>query len=89
MLRIKTTRRQPLSARSVWVSSPDILAALNTRGFQPAKGRAELDTETPAGEGEMGALDLELIIKIILKELAKCHAEQAQLRAYLERTEKS
>lgn len=89
MLKIKTTRRQPLSARSVWVSSPEILGVLNTRGFKPAKGRAELDTDTPAGEGEMGALDLELIIKIIFKELAKCQASQAQLKASLERTEKS
>jgi hypothetical protein len=81
MLKIKTTRKQPLSARSVWVSSPQLLAALSTHGHNPARGRAELDYTTQATAEAPGALDVEQILTLLIKEVAQCRAELVALKS--------
>lgn len=81
MLRIKTTRRQPLSARSVWIEAPHILAALSSTGHPPKKGSAELDRASACEPGATGALDLEEIITLLIKEAAQCRAELNALKS--------
>lgn len=83
MLKIKTTRRQPLSARSVWVEAPHILAALSSHGHPPRKGSAELDRATSCSADAPGALDLEQIIALLIKEAAQCRAEINALKSRL------
>jgi hypothetical protein len=69
-----TARRQPLDAKSVFITRPELLAALSTTGHPKKAGAAELERDKTAPAGE-GALDLEQIITLLIKELGQCKAE--------------
>jgi hypothetical protein len=80
---MRTARRHPLNAKSVFIDAPDLLALISTRGYHQAKGRAELDTERPAQEGERGYIDAQTYLAVLAQELLKCRSELAQLKKEL------
>lgn len=81
---IKTHRRQLVSARSVCVEAPDLLAIIGTSGHRPAKGKAELDPERPAQEGEAGYVDVQTYLAVLTQELLKCRSELDAMKRLLE-----
>lgn len=81
---IKTHRRQLVSARSVCVEAPDLLAIIGTTGHRPAKGKAELDLERPAQEGEAGYVDVQTYLAVLTQELLRCRSELAAIKRSLE-----
>ena len=85
---MNTKRKHPLSAKSVYIGASDLLALISSTGYLPAEGRAELDLERPAQEGEQGYIDVQTYIAVLAQELLRCRSDLVKVQRQLEELKK-